>query len=181
MMRNKQVQQQINNIIIKNELYKNIELIKSYDKKNYKDFIRKYHVKKEDIEKFRNRYINRRYRVYKRILYMKDHYDKLYFVTYTINEKNMGKDHIRKLKEMYAKNVYLFNVDYGLKNNRKHYHGIVACEPIKWDYGFSKFEEIKTINEKELTKYIFKLSSHCLKKNTNGEKVIYSRKKCANS
>ena len=170
---------------IKVEEIEQIDKYKGYwNKKNKQIFYQGLKILKENNVKFID--IRRKIksndgkynRINKRIKKMLK--NKCWFCTWTIKEKNLNKNHTRKLKELYNGKNYIINCDYGTKTNRKHYHGIIESEeePIKWEYGYCKFIEIE-INEdatsKRISKYINKLTAHALKENT--EKIIYSRTK----
>ena len=107
----------------------------------------------------------------------KQHNNKLWFCTFTINDEHMKKDHQRKLKDTYKETNYIINVDYGTKTNRKHYHGIIESKkkPISWNYGFCDFREIKIENINNIAMYINKITNHTLKETTKRERIIYSR------
>lgn len=80
--------------------------------------------------------------------------------------------------------TYVANIDFGEKNGREHYHAIVMSDKMDYtgwhQFGGIKAEYIRT-SEKDLTrtaKYITKLSSHALKRTTQGsqaQRLIYSR------
>lgn len=133
----------------------------------------KYNFKQ--LEKDIKSYIGKKKRIKTRIQKMNP--NNLWFATYTINDKSMNKDHIRKLRDLNKNNRYIINVDYGHKNSRKHYHGIIESEnePITWNYGFCKFIKVGNVNEQALAKYINKITNHAIK--DTAEKIIYSRKK----
>lgn len=111
----------------------------------------------------------------------------LLFITFTFDEKHINNEIAkdkRNIKEWFKKNNYidyLFNIDYGKKHNRKHYHAIALFEnninANQWKQGNLDFIKIKiNSNEKALQEYILKLSQHSFKTTTN-ERVIYARKK----
>ena len=128
-----------------------------------------------ELEKKVNSYNGKKRRIEKRIKQMDP--NKIWFATYTINDNNMNKDHVRKLKELLKENKYIINSDYGDKNNRLHYHAIIESEeePKNWEYGFCKFLKIENYNTQALSKYLNKLTNHSIKETT--KKIIYSRMK----
>ena len=134
-----------------------------------------YGYKYLDLLKKIHSYNDKQTRIKKRIEKMNP--NNIWFATYTINNKNMCKDHVRKLKEINKENNYIINADYGDKTNRKHYHGIIESEkiPATWEYGFCKFIKVENVNERALAKYINKMTNHTIK--ITAEKIIYSRKK----
>ncbi len=79
---------------------------------------------------------------------------------------------------------YVANIDYGLQNEREHYHCVIAIDRIeysKWRYGNIDFERIRLskrdieTSSKCLSKYIVKLTNHALKDTNKTCYVIYSR------
>lgn len=113
--------------------------------------------------------------------------DNIYFVTFTFNDKSLSLD--KKTRRVYVSRLcrdccsdYVANLDYGKKNEREHYHGVlsindVALFDMRWSpYGFYYLEKI-TDNEKSracLTRYTNKLVTHALKH--GADSIIYSRK-----
>ena len=148
---------------VKGKLYINIAL-KELEQNKYK-------YKK--INQIINSYNGKRRRIKKRISKMNK--DKIWFATYTIEDKYLNKNHTRKLKELLKGKQYIINSDYGNKNNRLHYHAIIESEeePTTWNYGFCKFIKVKNNNKEALAKYLTKLANHTIKKTT--DKIIYSR------
>lgn len=91
----------------------------------------------------------------------------------------------RLLKRYCSK--YVANIDFGSKNGREHYHGIVECkkenaELLKKAWGNKcGFADFRKVGSKEddltkTTKYINKLGAHCFKDSVHMQRVIYSRK-----
>lgn len=80
--------------------------------------------------------------------------------------------------------VYVANVDYGLKKMREHYHAIVLFdgdgfkETFQWPYGFFDAERVRTSegDSKATSKYITKLSRHSMKDTGRAVRLIYSKR-----
>lgn len=153
----------------------------------------------EDYEKILNSRQHKCNRIRNHIIYGLTHYDYAYFMTFTLDDKNINKcersqrDAIKKC--LSNKCDFILNVDYGSQTERKHYHVIAFsnecfigyCKSFKnglyvdfegYNNGFSSCEEIKTSVEdiERLKKYINKLSNHTNKESTKNERVFYSFK-----
>lgn len=171
-----------------------MKLVREYDKYNFYHLVKKekfieeiyQQLKKQieenniDLDSIRKKIKSndsKYYLIQKKIKRYIEMGDNLYFCTWTIEDKNMKKDHNRKLKELYKGLEYIINTDYAPETNRKHYHGIIRAkeEPQKWEYGFCKFQLIKRNNQRALAKYIIKITAHALKEEKT--KIIYSRTK----
>lgn len=132
-------------------------------------------------------------RLYRHLNYLINNYD-LLFATFTFNDeemklkKNTRYQHlIRSLNNDFVKD-YIVNIDYGKKNEREHYHGIIAIDrnqcfkmeqhkhkgvikcfvkdiPINYKYGFVSYEIIKNTDtdRHKIANYISKLGLHSLK------------------
>jgi len=87
---------------------------------------------------------------------------------------------------------YIANIDFGSdkeyidrKGNkrkgtsREHYHALVCIEklPLNWPYGYQFLEHVRvaTNSNIKLSKYISKLTNHCIKETTKRCCLIYSR------
>ena len=75
--------------------------------------------------------------------------------------------------------LYVGNLDYGKKNGREHYHAVVGISSV--DFGSYSLGTLKGLKIKSgsssiaLSRYIVKLTSHCLK--NTARTIIYSRTK----
>lgn len=110
----------------------------------------------------------------------------LYFVTLTFDDRAMAlKPQTRRknvIKILNQFEDYIVNIDYGTKNEREHYHAIVAidhhtkemykdgkfmkCQLLdKYRLGFYSMEPIRTEDKdkKRLSRYINKLTLHSIK------------------
>lgn len=123
-----------------------------------------------------------------RIRFILENNDKVSFLTMTFNNAILAttsaetrrKYIIRFLKSF---NVpYVANIDYGIKNEREHYHAVIASADISRER-YNKFVSNSSINfklihndnTKALAKYINKLTNHAIKNTTKQCRVIYSR------
>lgn len=173
-------------IKIKEPIYNSLELIlKSKNIKLNDNLIvemARYDKRKNDRKRTTKKRIEKMINLYKQ-----DRERIILFMTFTFDEKHINntiKNDIRNIKEYFKKQDYidyLFNIDYGKKYNRKHYHAIAIfnkkIDSSQWKQGNLDFVKIKiNSNENALTQYILKLEQHCYKTTTN-EKVIYARKK----
>lgn len=106
-------------------------------------------------------------------------YDYLYFITLTFEDRYIN-DYETLFKEWLSSvNCYNFeshfNIDYGLENNRVHYHAICNIDVSnKWPYGFHSSYRIGNtdLDIDRLSKYINKLTNHAFKKDF---KIIYTK------
>lgn len=167
-------------------IYNSLKIILKENKikltKNLFNELSRYDKRKNDRKRTTKKRIEKIINIYK-----KDRTKILLFMTFTFDEKHINneyKNDIRNIKEYFKKNDYIdyiFNIDYGKKNKRKHYHAIAIfnkkIDTSKWKQGNLDFININVnSNENKLTEYILKLSQHCYKTTTN-EKVIYARRK----
>ena len=74
---------------------------------------------------------------------------------------------------------YVANLDFGKKNGREHYHAVVAISSVDFSsYSLGSLNGIKIKSGSSsiaLSRYIVKLTSHCLK--NTARTIIYSRTK----
>lgn len=112
------------------------------------------------------------------------------FLTLTFTDKVLSstseetrRQYVRKFLKSFN-TQYVANIDYGLQNEREHYHCVIAIDRIeysKWRYGNIDFERIRLskrdieTSSKCLSKYIVKLTNHALKDTNKTCYVIYSR------
>lgn len=142
--------------------------------------------------KLKARY-NKSSRIKKRILYLLVHYNYVYFCTFTFNDKYINccdktkRNLIKKSLNSFSSDIkYILNVDYGDLNERQHYHGIIATnnssnlkDHLSFVYpSFSWTERIVTDKKSisKLSKYVNKLSNHCIKSSTHNSRVIFNFK-----
>ena len=132
-------------------------------------------------------------RIKKRFIYLIARYKYLYFVTFTFNDYYINlcdrsrKDLIKSSLYGFSSDIkYILNIDYGKKNERLHYHCIVATNDdgelnsfLNNHYPcFSYTEKIRISKEdlKRTSKYINKLSNHAIKDTTMSSRVLYNFK-----
>ena len=107
------------------------------------------------------------------------------FVTLTFTDKVLSNTseetrhaYIKRFLKETADN-YVANIDYGLKNEREHYHALIQIEKINclsWKYGNLDVKRVKSANDSlKLSTYIVKLTNHAVKNTNKKAKVIYSR------
>lgn len=151
------------------------------------------------INKDFERILNARYqkvsRIKKRLLYLVIRYKYIWFCTFTINNNFIDK--CERTKRDYIKQYlnthdfkYILNVDFGTKGTeRQHYHCILATNidmdvnqyfqsMLNDEYGWTKsLPCIKASSDlNRLTKYIDKLSNHCVKASTEQKRLYYNFK-----
>lgn len=146
---------------------------------------------KRIVEKELNNHIKaevaRKKRLRKRLRFLlKKEY--CYFLTFTIKDKyinNALNTFIRKLKKEVLKNyLYVFNVDYGEKNDRLHFHCVIGLSKKLnsldykaftklWGYGAVNFLLIQNKKESNIQKYLTKQQLHMTKQSAGT--IYYSR------
>lgn len=130
-------------------------------------------------------------RIQRRFFYLLTRYSYIWFCTFTFDNNYINKS--TRTKRDLIKNVinsydfkYILNVDYGKSTEREHYHCLIGTnydmdldEYIKNNYPcFSKSIECKKgIDDfKSLSKYIDKLTNHCIKATTKRQRIVYNFK-----
>lgn len=105
-------------------------------------------------------------------------YDELHFVTLTFNDDSLAtlseRTRHRYAQQWLNDNCkdYFANVDYGAKNGREHFHGIVALKEHTnaWKYGFMNVKKAcissDYIDRCKISSYLLKLSNHACKVGT---------------
>lgn len=113
------------------------------------------------------------------------------FVTLTFTDDVLNstsfdsrKSYVRRWCKSVSK-CYVANVDYGIKNEREHYHCVILVDsvsPESWPYGLINFKRIRGSSFKDwrsscgkLSRYTAKLALHALKDSTKQSSIIYSR------
>lgn len=109
-----------------------------------------------------------------------------WFITITFSPETLAKTN-EKTRRVYVSRwlksltpFYVANIDYGLKNEREHYHAVITSDkrpPKSWSYGFVDILKVKTTetDTKRVSKYISKLTNHAIKNTTKSKRIIYSR------
>lgn len=140
----------------------------------------------------KNRY-NKISRIKKRFVYLIHTYKYHYFCTFTFDDETITKcdrtkrDLIKSSLLSFDSDIkYILNIDYGKKTEREHYHCIVGTnvkgnlrEHLDREYPCRiscDFIDCSTDDIKRLSKYINKLSNHCIKDSTKGKRLVFNFK-----
>ena len=137
-----------------------------------------------EAEKINSATLKRNQRLKKRIASYIDSGNCL-FLTLTFNDdvleltsEDTRRQYVRKWLKSYS-NCYVANIDYGLENEREHYHAVMVypfrIESSEWPYGFSNIKKVKMGSESAVAKYINKLTNHAIKKTCKRKALIYSQ------
>ena len=128
-------------------------------------------------------------RLKKKIIYLMARHKYIYFCTFTFDDYYIKRSE-RTQKDLIKSSLYSFdskikfvlNVDYGKKNERLHYHGIIATdvssdlrEHLKIFYPcMSSCDSVPILSDdiKRLSKYINKLTNHALKDSTKSRRLL---------
>lgn len=131
-------------------------------------------------------------RIKKRLVYLLSRYENIWFITFTFNNNYINKS--TRTKRDLIKMVlnthdfkYMLNIDYGKKNEREHYHCILATNlnldvnqfiQFYYEGGFSLSIQCKKglTDYKRLSKYLNKLTNHCIKATTKRQRILYNFK-----
>ena len=107
------------------------------------------------------------------------------FLTLTFTDEILGKtteDTRRQAVRRYLKSFgvpYVANIDYGKKNGREHYHGVIQIPRIDYSaytYGAINGERIRSVEDyTKLSKYVAKLTNHAIKQTNKRQVIIYSK------
>ena len=159
------------------------------DFNNYYDFYKAFEsdILFKEAQKINKASYNRRLRLAVRIKDILKNND-AYFLTLTFTDKvlsSTSEETRRRYVSRFLKTIshsYVANIDYGKKNQREHYHAVVKFDTTPdmtvWNnkYGFTCCEKVrKTSDNKQLAKYICKLTNHAIKETTRANYCIYSR------
>ena len=145
-----------------------------------------------DYEKILNARICKASRIKRRFVYLLSRYKYIWFVTFTFSDEYINK--CDRTKRDLMKSVlythdfkFILNIDYGKKTEREHYHCILATN-IDMDIhqymsnfyegGFSKsiLMPLDYTNFIKTSKYINKLTNHCIKATTKRQRLLYNFK-----
>lgn len=173
------------------ELLNEIREYLKYRKKCFNDRIQ--YIPNVDYDKI----INARYckisRIKKRLLYMFTHRKYIYFVTFTFDNETITKcdrtklDSIKNsLKSFSSDILIIMNRDFGKRNDREHFHCLVGtdnnsdilqhiCSCYKSRFNVERVSR-ETKDLKKLSKYINKLTNHCVKDTTHRFRMYYNFK-----
>lgn len=143
------------------------------------------------------RILNARYekisRIKRRFVYLIQNYTYIYFCTFTFDNDlikkcdRTKKDCIKSSLHSFDSDIkFILNVDYGDKTEREHYHALVGThsplslrQHLKDTYPCRtgcEFVDIHTDDIKRLSKYINKLSNHCVKDSTKRKRIYFNFK-----
>lgn len=130
-------------------------------------------------------------RIKKRLVYLLSRCEYIWFCTFTFSDKYINKTD--RTKRDLIKSVinthdfkYMLNIDYGKKNEREHYHCIIGTD-INFDVHQYFQSHYPCINKSilckkglddfvRLSKYINKLTNHCIKATTKRQRIVYNFK-----
>lgn len=131
-------------------------------------------------------------RIRKRLVYLLSRYKNIWFITFTFNNNYINKcDRTKRDLIKMVLNThdfkYMLNIDYGKKNEREHYHCILATNldldvnqfiQFYYEGGFSLSIQCKNGYDdfKRLSKYLNKLTNHCIKATTKRQRILYNFK-----
>lgn len=148
-----------------------------------------------DYERILNSRSHKVLRIKKRLLYLVIRYKYIWFCTFTINDKYINKS--ERTKRDMVKSVldthdfkYILNVDFGKNGTkRQHYHCIVATNidmdvnqffqsKLNEDFGWTLSLRclVASSDLDRVSKYIDKLSNHCVKATTQQKRLVYNFK-----
>lgn len=147
--------------------------------------------KNSDFEKMLNSRSHKVNRIKRRVLYLFNRYNYIWFCTFTINNDFINKS--ERTKRDYIKQYlnthdfkYILNVDFGKSNTeRQHYHCILATninmdvnqyfqDRLNTSYGWTKSLLCRRSSDSlsKVAKYIDKLSLHCVKATTENRRLF---------
>lgn len=133
-------------------------------------------------------------RVKRHLVYLVTRRKYHYFVTFTfsnlyINSCDRTKRDLIKhaLKSFSDEILYILNVDYGSRTEREHFHCIVGTDSthsllthlnLTYFGGFFHVQKVILHNSSisRLSKYINKLTNHCIKDSTRNKRIVYNFK-----
>lgn len=133
----------------------------------------------KDCEKFYWSHQKRIYRLKKSLKELMK--EDCVFVTLTFTDyylNNFSEDELYVIvhKWLWSHNCSLkANKDYGKKNERLHYHGVLQVkkiDPLSWKYGNCDVKKVRKGSESAISKYLVKLVYHALKETTRESRVI---------
>lgn len=145
----------------------------------------------KDFEKILSARYMKCSRIKKRLVYLLTRFDYIWFVTFTFDNYYINRT--TRTKRDLIKSVlnthdfkYILNIDYGKSTEREHYHCIIATN-INFDVNqyiqshypcFSKSIQCKKGKNDllKLSKYINKLTNHCIKATTKRQRILYNFK-----
>ena len=157
------------------ELFKNLKSRVRKETPYYMEYEKEYNRIKERRKKGIQRYK-------KYATKMFEYYFELYWCTFTISEEWIGKktkeEFKKELQKWLKKNAkdYIANIDFGEKNERLHFHAIVASKEnyFTWKYGHLFVKEINIRKGTEaIARYANRFANHATK--STAQKVFHPR------
>lgn len=174
----------------------NVELLTNVIEYNRKKYLAFKNELPFEINTDYERILKARYqkasRIRKRLVFLLSRYKYIWFITFTFNNNYINKS--TRTKRDLIKMVlnthdfkYMLNIDYGKKNEREHYHCILATNidldvnqfiQFYYEGGFSLSIQCKNGLDdfKRLSKYLNKLTNHCIKATTKRQRILYNFK-----
>ena len=145
-----------------------------------------------DYEKILKARYQKASRIRKRLVYLLSRYKNIWFVTFTFDDEHIKRcDRTKRDLIKMVLNThdfkYMLNIDYGKKKEREHYHCILATNldldvnqfiQFYYEGGFSFSIQCKNGFDdfKRLSKYLNKLTNHCIKATTKRQRILYNFK-----
>lgn len=128
-------------------------------------------------------------RIKKRLVWLLSRYDYIWFCTFTFNDYYINKSD-RTKRDLIKSCInkfdfqYILNIDYGKTTEREHYHCILATN---WSFNINDYLQknyscfcnakqcrVSIADLKRLSKYINKLTNHCIKSTTKRQRIVYN-------
>lgn len=171
------------------DLFSSLIEYNKYRKKCFDNFEQP--IINKDLERLLNARYSKVSRIKKRFLYLLIHSKNVYFCTFTFDNAHIDcsdrtkKDYIKhSLFKFDDKCLIIMNRDFGKNTDREHYHVILGTnnddDILKNLYYPFRFNvervRIDKYSFKKLSKYINKLSNHCIKDSTNRSRIYYNFK-----
>lgn len=150
-----------------------------------------YFEENKDFEKVLNARYQKVSRIKLRLIYLLSRCDYIWFCTFTFSNDYINKTD--RTKRDLIKSVikthdfkYMLNIDYGKKTEREHYHCIIGTD-INFDVNqfFQSHYPCHCLaipckkgreDFSRLSKYINKLTNHCIKATTKRQRILYNFK-----
>lgn len=171
-----------------------IDDIKSYYRERHKAlYTNKDFSNNIEYDKIINSRNCKSYRIKKRLLYLISHRKNVYFITFTFDDTEIKKcdrsklDSIKNCLKSFSNDILIMmNRDFGSKNDREHFHCIVGTDSdtdiiSHVNSSYKSRSNVKKVykNSKDvkcLSKYINKLTNHCIKDTTHRFRMYYNFK-----
>lgn len=172
-----------------------IELLNQLEQYNHERYFSHLNNVSFDYIKEYEQLLSARYmkvsRIKKRLVYLFNRYQYIWFCTFTFDNYYLNKcdrtkrDLIKSCIDNYDFK-YILNIDYGKTTEREHYHCILATNKeinihnyLQDNYScFCSAKKVRISDNdlKRLSKYINKLTNHCVKSTTKRQRIYYNFK-----